>query len=190
MDRRTLKYGGLGAAIVFLVLAPLFLSGYWVRLLTNIFMYAVMAEGWNIVGGYCGYPSFGNVVFFGLGAYTTCIFMVTLHMPFAVGAAAGAVLSAVFAMVFGYPVLRLKGHYFAIATLGLSEGMRELVTNLDSLTNGTEGISLPIIPGSVRMIYAAFYYGMFAIMIATILFTLWMSRHRTGYAFRAILTRR
>jgi branched-chain amino acid transport system permease protein len=186
VDKRKWKWAGLAAAFVFLLLAPLFLSGYWVRLLTNVFMFAVMAEGWNIVGGFCGYPSFGNVVFFGIGAYTTCIFMVTLNMPFAVGVVAGALLSSLFAMVFGLPVLRLKGHYFAIATPGLSEAMRELVTNLGSLTKGTKGISLPIIPGSVRVIYAAFYYGMFGIMIATVLFTFWMSRHRTGYAFRAI----
>ncbi len=86
MDKRTLKWAGLAAAFLFLALAPLFLSGYWVRLLTNVFMFAVMAEGWNIVGGFCGYASFGNVVFFGIGAYTTCIFMVTLNMPFVVGA--------------------------------------------------------------------------------------------------------
>jgi branched-chain amino acid transport system permease protein len=184
--KRRWKWAGLAASFLFLALAPLFLSGYWVRLLTNVFMFAVMAEGWNIVGGFCGYPSFGNVVFFGIGAYTTCIFMVTLGMPFIVGVTAGAVLCCLVAMVFGFPILRLKGHYFAIATLGIAEAIKELVTNLDTYTQGTEGISLPIIPGSVRNIYAAFYYGMFGIMIATILFTFWMSRHRVGYAFRAI----
>lgn len=186
VDKRKWKWAGLASACVFLLLAPLFLSGYWVRILTSIFMFAVMAEGWNIVGGYCGYPSFGNVVFFGIGAYTTCIFMVELKLPFVVGVAAGAGLSCLFALVLGFPILRLKGHYFAIATLGLAEATKELVTNLDSLTKGTEGISLPIISGSVKVIYAAFYYGMFGIMVATILFTWWMSRRRVGFAFRAI----
>jgi branched-chain amino acid transport system permease protein len=186
VNARYWKWAGLGAAGLFLLLAPLFLSGYWVRLLTSIFMYAVMAEGWNIIAGYCGYPSFGNVVFFGLGAYTTCILMVELKMPFAVGLLAGAAVSSLYAMILGLPILRLRGHYFAVATLGLAEATRELVTNLENITKGTEGISMPIIPGSVEKIYSAFYYGMLGLMIVTILFTLWMSRHRIGYAFRAI----
>lgn len=176
----------LGIALIFLITAPFFLSGYWVRLLTSIFMFAVMAESWNILAGFCGYPSFGNVVFFGLGAYTTCILMVKLHQSFWVGAIAGAILCAIYAIVLGLPILRLKGHYFAVATLGLSEATKELVTNLDKITNGSEGISLPIIPGDVKVIYAAFYYGMFGIMIVTILFTYWMSKRRLGYAFQAI----
>ncbi len=186
MSIRNWKWITLGIAFVFLIAAPFFLSAYWVRLLTSVFMFAVMAESWNILAGFCGYPSFGNVVFFGLGAYTTCILMVKLHQSFLVGVIAGAILCAIYAIVLGLPILRLKGHYFAVATLGLSEATKELVTNLDKITNGSEGISLPIIPGNVKMIYAAFYFGMFGIMIVTILFTYWMSKRRLGYAFQAI----
>ena len=176
----------LGPAFLFLLIAPLFLSAYWVRLLTSIFMFAIMAEGWNILSGFCGYPSFGNVVFFGLGAYTTCIFMVKLQQPFVVSAIAGAVLCTLYATLLGFPILRLKGHYFAVATLGLAEATKDLVTNLEGLTKGSEGISLPIIPGDVKIIYSTFYFTMFGIMIAAILFTYWMSRRRLGYAFQAI----
>jgi branched-chain amino acid transport system permease protein len=112
--------------------------------------------------------------------------MVELHQPFIVGVIAGAILATLFAILLGFPILRLKGHYFAVATLGLSEATKELVTNLDKITKGSEGISLPIIPGDVKVIYAAFYFAMFGIMIVTILFTYWMSKRRLGYAFQAI----
>ena len=186
MSIRNWKWIGFGIAFLFLITAPFFLSAYWVRLLTSVFMFAVMAESWNILAGFCGYPSFGNAVFFGLGAYTTCILMVKLHQPFLVGVIAGAILCTIYAIVLGFPILRLKGHYFAIATLGLSEATKELVTNLEKITKGSEGISLPIIPGDVKVIYAAFYFAMFGIMIVTILFTYWMSKRRLGYAFQAI----
>lgn len=112
--------------------------------------------------------------------------MVQLHQPFIIGVIAGAVLSTVFAILIGFPILRLKGHYFAIGTLGLSEATKELVINLEKITKGSEGISLPIIAGDVNVIYAIFYFIMFGLMIAIILFTYWMSKTRLGYAFQAI----
>ncbi|MGD0626414.1 MAG: branched-chain amino acid ABC transporter permease [Thermodesulfobacteriota bacterium] len=180
------RWISIGVGFLFLVTAPLFLTGYWIRFLTNVFMFGVMAEGFNILAGFCGIPSFGNVVFFGLGAYTTCIFMVQLHQPFIAGVVAGAILSTLFAILLGFPILRLKGHYFAIGTLGLSEATKELVTNLEKITKGSEGISLPVIAGNVNVIYAVFYFTMFGIMISIILFTYWMSKTRLGYAFQAI----
>ena len=180
------RWISIGVGFLFLVTAPSFLTAYWIRFLTNVFMFGVMAEGFNILTGFCGIPSFGNVVFFGLGAYTTCLFMVQLHQPFIVGVIAGAILSTLFAVLLGFPILRLKGHYFAIGTLGLSEATRELVTNLDKITKGSEGISLPIIAGNVNVIYAVFYFTMFGIMISVVLFTYWMSKNRLGYAFQAI----
>ncbi len=173
------------AAFVFLSAGPLFLNAYWLRVLTLVFMFAIMAEAWNIVGGYCGCLSLGNVVFFGLGAYTTCIFMTVLHQPFWLGLLCGAILCAIYATILGLPVLRLKGQYFAIATLGVAEGTRELITNLE-ITNGAEGISLPIVSGEVQNVYSMFYLLMFGIMVGVILFTLWMSKRRLGYSFKAI----
>ena len=86
---------------------------------------------WNIIGGFTGYASFGNVVFFGLGGYTVAVLMVharlgllALRCPWRWRSAAG------YAVLVGLPVLRLRGHYFAIATLGVAEGTREVVINL------------------------------------------------------------
>ena len=183
-DKR--KIGLLGFFAVFLLVAPFFVGGYWERVLTSLFMFAVLAQAWNIVAGYCGCPSFGNVVFFGLGAYTTCVFMVHLKMPFYVGIAAGVVLCVIFCVLVGLFILRLKGHYFAIATLGVAEATRELISNLGTITQGSEGISLPLIEGNVETIYRLFYYTMLLIMAASIVVTWFISQNRVGYAFRAI----
>ena len=83
---------------------------------------ATLAQSWNIIGGYTGYASFGNSVFYGLGSYGMAIAMVQWHLPFGVGLALGAVLAVLFALLLGLPVLRLRGHYFAICTLGTRRG--------------------------------------------------------------------
>jgi branched-chain amino acid transport system permease protein len=184
--RAILLAGVLGVCVLLLLLAPFFAGGYWMRVLTTVFMFAVLAESWNIVAGYCGHPSFGNVVFFGIGAYTTCVFMVKLGLPFYVGILAGTLLATGYCILLGFPILRLKGHYFAVATLGVAEATKELVSNLGEITKGSEGISLPLIPGDVETIYMVFYYIMFAIMALTVLTTFFISKNRIGYAFRAI----
>ncbi|HKC19948.1 MAG TPA: branched-chain amino acid ABC transporter permease, partial [Candidatus Dormibacteraeota bacterium] len=100
------------------------------RLLTTVFMFVALAQAWNIIGGYTGYASFGQVAFFGLGAYIVAVLMNNYHASFWISlpiAIAGGVL---FAILIGIPLLRLRGHYFAIATLGAAEGLREVINNM------------------------------------------------------------
>lgn len=84
---------------------------------------ATLAQAWNIIGGFTGYVSFGNSVFYGLGTYGTAIAMVQFNQPFWLGLVVGAVLAMLCALLLGIPILRLRGPYFAIATLGLSSAM-------------------------------------------------------------------
>lgn len=172
--------------LFFLIAAPAFLSGYWVRTFTDIFMFAVLAASWNLIAGYCGYPAFGNVVFFGLGAYTTGILMTKVQMSFFFAVAAGGILSILLAILLGLPLLRLRGHYFAIATLGVNEAVREVVINLTDLTGGGYGISLPILPGKVEGVLAFFYFIMLGLMVALVILTQIISQRRFGFACRAI----
>lgn len=172
--------------LIFLIAAPAFLSGYWVRTFTDIFMFAVLAASWNLIAGYCGYPAFGNVVFFGLGAYTTGILMTKVQMSFFFAVAAGGILSILLAILLGLPLLRLRGHYFAIATLGVNEALREVVINLTDLTGGGYGISLPILPGKVEVVLAFFYFIMLGLMAALVILTQIISQRRFGFACRAI----
>src|ERR1700741_908471 len=136
------------------------LDGYWLRTLTEVFLIATIAQSINIIAGFTGYAAFGQVVFFGLGNYAAAIAMTKFGAPFVAGAALGSAVCAGFAMVCGAPLFRLKGHYFAIATLGLNEAVKAIVSNWAALTNGGSGISLPLpsggVVGNAQMFYGAF----------------------------------
>ncbi len=171
--------------VAFLALFPKLFPGYWVRVLTGIFMYGTLASALNIIAGYTGYVAFGNSVFFGIGAYTVAVTMTNHGWNFYLGIILGGIVAAVFAFVVGFPLLRLRGPYFTIATIGVNGAMLEIVNNLE-FTGGGEGITLPLIRMSPEATYAFFYYLMFAVLILTIIVTYWLSRNRFGYALRAI----
>jgi branched-chain amino acid transport system permease protein len=170
-----------GALVVAaLALAPAGLSPFLVQFLINLFMLAALAESWNIIGGFTGYASFGNVAFFGIGAYTTGVLLTVAGWPFALALPAGGLLAMAFAGLIGMPILRLKGHYFAIATLGVAETMREIVYNL-KITGGGTGLTMPITRSPLP-----FFYLMLAILVAVTLMNWWLSASRFGYGLIAI----
>ena len=139
----------LAAAIVY----PVFGSGYGVRSVLQIFMWIALAGSWNVISGLTGYVSFGHVAFFGAGAYTGAILIATAGGPWPLAAAAGGLGAVVLAVVIGYPCLRLKGPYFAIAMLGLNEVLRALVSYFEGLTGGGNGLSLPTLDATRHIYY-------------------------------------
>jgi branched-chain amino acid transport system permease protein len=176
---------GAGVLILLIgVLLPLFVSDYWVRTVTLLFMLAGMAQGWNFIGGYTGYPAFGNVAFFGMGAYTTGILMNKTGWTFVPSFVVSGIVAALFAILIGLPVLRLKGHYFAIATLGVAEAVREIADNWVSLTEGGHGMTLPI--SQDPNFGLQIYYTMLGILLASVLMTYLLSRTRWIYGMVAI----
>lgn len=175
--------GALG--ILLLAVAPALLSGYWVRALTSAFMYAVFTQGINIIAGYCGYPAFGNVAFFGIGAYTTAVLMANDRVPFAPSVAVGIAIAALTAVLIGPAILRLKGGYFAIGTLGIMFTLRDLVT-VAEFTGGASGIRLPVVPWSAAVTNLVFYYCMAGLMVVGIFVTLWIAKSKFGYGLRAV----
>jgi branched-chain amino acid transport system permease protein len=159
------------------------------RTVSAIFMFIALAQGWNLIGGFTGYASFGQVVFFGIGGYVTAVLMVHLHASFWLALVVSGVLAAVFGAVVGLPLLRLKGHYFAIATLGVAEGMREVVTNLPDLTGGGAGITLPTVGDEATTTYPGndgFYLIFLALAIVSLVVAILVSRNKFGFALRAI----
>lgn len=168
------------SALILLVAFPFISRPYYLQFATDALMFAILASSWNIIGGYTGYPSFGNAVFFGMGAYATAVLMTQFGAPFLVGLIGSATTCVIFAVLIGLPVLRLRGHYFAIATLGVAEAMREVVINLD-ITQGNVGIVLPLVRAPEM-----FYYFMLGTLILTLIVTWWFTRHRLGYGLVAI----
>jgi branched-chain amino acid transport system permease protein len=166
--------------LVALALLPLYGTDTMVQFGISTLLLAVLAQGWNIIGGYTGYPSFGNSVFYGLGAYGVGIAMVQWQLPFAVGMAFGVVLAVAFALLLGIPVLRLKGHYFAIATLALAQIMAAIVSNVP-LAGENIGLVLPPLNND------PFFYEMSLVLLVLATLTIWwLTRSRFGFGLIAI----
>lgn len=173
---------GIVLAVVVAVLAALPWIGttVMVQFGINVLLLATVAQGWNIIGGYTGYPSFGNSVFYGLGAYGVAIAMVQFALPFWLGMLLGLGLAVAFAGLLGLAVLRLKGHYFAICTLGLALVMTAIVSNLE-IAGGNIGLVLPLLRTEVL-----FYELALGLLVFATLTVLWLSRSRFGLGLIAI----
>ncbi|MBM4430463.1 MAG: branched-chain amino acid ABC transporter permease [Chloroflexi bacterium] len=179
------KVGVSAVLLAVAVLVPFILTGYWVRVLTTMLMYAALASSLNIIMGYTGYTDFGNIVFFGIGAYSTGILMKVVGLPLLLAMPVGAVLCSLLAVVMGLPILRLRGYYFAIASLGLSQAMRELVRNME-ITGGAKGFSFPMWRVPPRTFNISIYFLMFGLMLMSIAISRWVLHSRLGYGLRAI----
>ena len=104
--------------VILLFALPLFgLNSFYLHLFIMIFMHAVMAQSWNVIAGFSGQISLGHGAFFGIGAYATSFFYMQYGITPWISIFFGMFISAVFAVLIGIPMLRLSGHYFAIATL-------------------------------------------------------------------------
>jgi branched-chain amino acid transport system permease protein len=143
----------LALALLVLSVYPLWATGYGIRVMLQLFMWIALAQSWNLISGLTGYVSFGHVAFFGMGSYTTAI-LVVQGVAWPLAAVAGGVMAVVLAFVIGWPCLRLKGPYFAIAMLGLNEVLRVMASYFEGLTGGGLGLSLPTLDASVRIYYA------------------------------------
>jgi branched-chain amino acid transport system permease protein len=135
-------------------------------------MWIALAQSWNLISGLTGYVSFGHVAFFGMGSYTTAI-LVVKGMAWPLAAVAGGVMAVVLAFVIGWPCLRLKGPYFAIAMLGLNEVLRVMASYFEGLTGGGLGLSLPTLDASVRIYYAM---GLVALAVTAVTYVIVTSR--------------
>lgn len=176
---------GVGVLILALIaLVPLVGDQSALSLWTFIAMYIVLAQGWNFIGGFTGYAAFGNVAFFGIGAYTVAL-MLESNQSYWLGLVLGVVIAVVFAFLLGLPVLRLRGHYFAIATLGIAEALGQFVQSKNVGATAGE-ISLPPPALNYHITGDLFFYGFLAVALVTMFGTAWLSRSRMGYALVAI----
>jgi branched-chain amino acid transport system permease protein len=167
-------------AVAVLAAAPWFGSDVLVQFGINTLLLAVLAQSWNIIGGYAGYASFGNSVFYGLGSYGVAIAMVQWELPFAVGLAFGVAMAVAFAFLLGLPVLRLKGHYFAIATLALAQVMIAIVSNVE-LAGQNIGLVLPPLNND-----PLFYELALGLLVLATLTVYWLTKSRFGFGLIAI----
>lgn len=165
---------------------PLFGGPYALRLGTIACMYAILALSWNVVGGFAGYPSFATAAFFGFGAYATGV-LLNKGVPLTVSVIAALIASFASAALLGTVLLRLRGHYFAIASLSLVEVLRELVNNATDLTGGGMGLNIPLASGSGILADATFFfYAMWGLLLGTALVVIAVSASKLGFGLACI----
>ncbi len=164
---------------------------YQQHVLIMIFIYALMAQGWNVLAGYCGQISLGQVVFFGIGAYSSAFLFSNFGISPWLGMAVGAVVSMVVALLIGLPTFRLKGHYFAIATLVIGEIAQTVFINWEYV-GGATGIWIPIEREAPWFAFQfhdsklSYYYIGLGFLVLACLCVYWLTHSRTGLYFRAI----
>jgi branched-chain amino acid transport system permease protein len=185
------SWGAIALLVMFAALVALeqVIEPGTMRLLSSVFMFVALAQAWNLIGGFTGYASFGQVAFFGIGAYTTAVLMNNYHASFWVAMPAAIFGGVLFAVLIGMPLLRLRGHYFAIATLGAAEGAREVVNNMTSVTGGGLGITIPTFGSQAPTAYfgkPGFYLAFLCLAAVSVAVSALLARSRFGYAMVAV----
>jgi branched-chain amino acid transport system permease protein len=159
----------------------IFFAGY------VVLQYVVLSTAWNILGGYCGYVNFGSAAFFALGAYATVFWHKFYPLPIPLLIVVGAVVSGIVGLGMGYLTLRLRGAFFAIATLALAVVLQTLVVNWDYV-GGSRGAYI-IRPNEIAIIGPYIQY-LFLLMLALVVIALTIARgierSQLGYGFATI----
>jgi len=154
-----------------------------------ILMYVTLAASLNIILGYTGYVSFGHIVFYGIGGYTAFYLMYRFSIHLIPAMLAGGLLSALVALAVGEAVLRLRGAIFAIATIGINEAVKSLVTNL-SFLGGATGMFFNFkiyrtYGGAAKAIWFA-YWVMVGVTVITLIVSYLIKNSKFGYGLFAI----
>lgn len=191
---RNLTFKQISSGIVVLILLILFplvfQKPFPQHVLILVFMFGMMAVAWNIMGGYAGMFSFGQVAFFGIGAYTSSFLLITYHVNPWLGLVVGGLIAALVAAAIGYPCSNLRGHYFAIASIAFGEIVRTHFNNW-KLVGAAEGMTLPMLEESFEnfMFHSSklpYYYIMLAFLIISLVVCYIVATSKMGYYFRAI----
>ena len=185
VDRRILY----GLILLVTAVLPLVINRYILDVLTICGIYAFLTIGLNIVVGLTGLLVLGYVAFYAIGAYTYALLSVHYQVPFFLCLPACALTSMVFGFLLGLPVLRLRGDYLAIVTLGFGEITRIVINNWDELTRGPNGImhiARPQILGFVFREPIYYYYLIVLFLIAAVFIFRRLANSRIGRAWVAI----
>ena len=175
--------------LVALPLALLWREPYWTNILAYTYLFAGLAASWNIIGGFGGQFSLGHGVFFAIGAYGVALFYLDLGLSPWIAMWPVALLGAAVAVLISWPTFRLRGPFFAIATMAINEACFAIVNYSEQLTGGPRGLSIPFRAGIQNMIFAERWkYGllMLGFMCAVVFLTVWLRRSRLGYYLLAV----
>jgi branched-chain amino acid transport system permease protein len=168
-------------------------SATYLHILVLLFFYAYLTTSWNLVGGFAGVLPLGHATFVGIGAYTSTILFLQYGVSPWLGMLVGGVLATCAGVLIGLPTFKMRGAYFALATIAFSEGFRVIVENIDYIgplnVNGPRGLQIPPLDfGLANFMFAGKepYYYIILVMLIVVLFLTWIiSRSKLGYYLNA-----
>jgi len=192
MENRNIYYPSLVALAVFVVIFPFVFSMYQTNIMTTALIYVVVGLGLNIVVGLAGLLDLGYVAFYLVGAYTYALLNLHFGLGFWTVLPIGALFAGIFGVILGFPVLRLRGDYLAIVTLGFGEIIRLIMENWNAFSFGPSGIANIPRPGFFGMdftLHQNIIY-IYFLMVAMAIFTIFVVRRlqdsRLGRAWMAL----
>jgi branched-chain amino acid transport system permease protein len=182
-----------GSVTAFLLAFPLFPhSSFAMATMIQFFIFSVYGMGWNTIGGYGGQVDLGKAQYVGIGAYTTSVLLIRWDIPFWVSMPIGMAIAVIWSFVIGYPLFRLKGHYFAIATIATSLVLKDLFT-IWPFVGAARGLEISPVkyppPDLLRLIFKEdvyYYYIIFAFFVLGIFYMNWFRKSRLGFQLRCI----
>ena len=138
ITKRSIIYGIISAGFI---LSPLYLNAYWMDVLNNVGLYAILALSLNLILGHAGLFHMGHAAFYAVGAYTTAILNTVYHIPILWLLPLSGITAGIFALIVARPIIHLRGDYLLIVTIGFVEIVRiALVNNIFGITGGSNGI--------------------------------------------------
>jgi branched-chain amino acid transport system permease protein len=176
------------ALLVLLFMAPLFLGNFWLNKINLIGITLIAATGLNILVGYCGQLSIGQVGFIAVGAYSSAIFTSKLGFPFPVSFICSGLIAGIIGLIFAIPSVRVKGFYLAITSIAAQFIIVWILSKWTALTGGTNGMIVPdaSIAGFVFNSQKSFFYLIIGVAVICIFLAKNLARTRVGRAFIAI----
>jgi len=165
--------------VVILAVLPLFVGSYGQTFILQTFIFISLAYSWNLIGGYAGYTHFGQVAFFGIGAYVGAL-STAAGVQWLLAALLAGVVAAFFAATLGAVMLRLKGPFFAIGMFGIARVCESLALGMDDITQGGTGLFLKVVDTS------HLYYVLGIIALAMLLITWRLDNSRIGLQLLSI----
>ncbi|HDI78363.1 MAG TPA: branched-chain amino acid ABC transporter permease [Desulfobacteraceae bacterium] len=186
-----LTIAGIGA--LFLIIFPVLPhSSFAMATMIQFLMFSLYGMGWNTIGGYGGQVDLGKAQYVGIGAYTTAVMLVKWDIPFWVSMPIGMCLSVIWSFIIGYPLFRLKGHYFAIATIATSLVLKDIF-EVWEFVGAARGINISPIdyspPDFLRLMFKEdtyYYYVILGFFFLGIFYVNWFRKSRLGFQLRAI----
>jgi len=183
----------VAAVLIYLLTFPLFpLSAFAMATMIQFLMFSIYGMGWNTIGGYGGQVDLGKAQYVGIGAYTTAVMLIRWDIPFWVSMPVGVCLSVGWSFIIGYPLFRLKGHYFAIATIATSLVLKNLF-EIWGFVGAARGLEISPIkyhpPDFLRLMFKEdvyYYYVLLVFFLIGILYINWFRKSRLGFQLRSI----